>query len=209
VSYIAEKNRFSWLLEEQAAERRDLWDQEVARTESSLGSLVPGWLLVVPRRQMLSLREATMAEQDELLSLVNVLADRLSVFGGDVYAFEHGSAHIGSLSGCGVDQAHLHVVPLPFDLVSVASQAGDVAWKRVSALSLTELPPHREYVGVWRVEDGSGVVGTVSHPVSQWMRRRIATQLGIEEEWNYRTNPKTENIRRTLDALHQRIPPTK
>jgi len=185
------------------------WDQEVARSPTfsalpSLGSLVPGWLLIVPRRPMLSLRELTPVERAELGEFHVELATRLSGFPGEVYAFEHGSARVGSLMGCGVDQAHLHLVPLPFDLVRVASSdaaSGEIEWVPAESNPMSKLPDAGEYISVWRVGTSAGAVGRVVRPVSQWMRRLIASELGVLGQWDYRTNPQTEIIRETLEQI--------
>lgn len=168
----------------------------------SLGALVPGWVLVIPRRPMVSLREMTRNEREELVSLIASTQTEMSVFGSPVYAFEHGSGRHGSQTGCGLDHAHLHLVPLVFDLVELAtSQADEITWKHVPHLPMVELPTAGEYVTVWKAENGAGAIGTLHKPVSQWMRRVIAHELGAEAQWDYRTNPQTANIRTTVNAL--------
>ena len=44
-----------------------------------------------------------------------------------VTMFEHGASHTGSIMGCGVDHAHVHLVPLDFNLAEEAvSELGRV-----------------------------------------------------------------------------------
>ena len=207
---MIEKSRFHWLLSGEVADVRNPWDEEVKGTRSfavmpSLGSLVPGWLLVVPRRPLVSLRDLDESETDELIALVGEVSKDLKDFAGTVFAFEHGSARRGSLAGCGVDQAHLHLVPLCFDLVEYASSRpqGGVAWTLVERMSLTSLPSEGEYIAVWQVDSGKGAIGTVKRPVSQWMRRLIAGKLGIDQQWDYRTNPQMDNILETVEKLRR------
>lgn len=208
MSQLPVNNRFKWLTAPEAYAACELWDVEVSGSGSfavvpSLGSLVAGWVLIVPRRPMVSLREVTNAERLELINLHESLLHQLAPDGQNIYAFEHGSGHHGSVMGCGVDQAHLHLVPLPFDLVQLAASqpSPEVAWRLVDDIPLTNLPDTGEYIAVWRVGIGTGAIGTVRHPVSQWMRRLIARELGVEENWDYRTNPQTENIRKTVEAF--------
>lgn len=213
VSQASYQARFGWLFDRREGALRELWDEEIRASRSfvavpSLGSLVPGWLLIVPRRRMLSLRDLDPTERAELMALQLSLAQELQVFGGTVFAFEHGTSQRGSVTGCGVDQAHLHLVPLDFDLIdlvmSVASS--EVEWETVCGSPLTRLPSTSEYVSVWQPGSEAAAIGTVKKPVSQWMRRLVARKLGIEEEWNYRTSPKMENIRRTVETLRRTIP---
>jgi hypothetical protein len=156
---------------------------------------------------MLSLRDLTGAERTELIDLQDSLAGDLRVFEPRIFAFEHGSDHRGSVLGCGVDQAHLHLVPLPFDLVEMARAECDdeVEWQSVCGMPLMSLPHEGEYVAVWQAGTEGGAIGFVKKPVSQWMRRLIARQLGIGEEWNYRTNLQTKKIRRTVDTLRRSV----
>lgn len=216
VNQIIVNDRFSWLNAPVDGQSRPLWDTELRSSDSfvvvpSLGSLVPGWLLVVPRRPIISLRELSLIERDEMIELVRQMTADMHVFAKAVYAFEHGSGYLGSATGCGLDHAHLHLVPLDFDLVKAATTDGPttIEWEFVDRIPLMVLPPMGEYVSLWRADEGAGVLGTVRKPISQWMRRLIARQLGIDEEWNYRKNPQMENIQATVDALRPRAPSTK
>jgi diadenosine tetraphosphate (Ap4A) HIT family hydrolase len=175
----------------------------------SLGALVPGWSLVIPRRPLLNLSGLQAPERENLLALVSEFARDLGVFGDPVYAFEHGSSMSGSVVGCGVEQAHLHVVPLPFDLVEAVTtdSSADVTWTRTAAIPLNELPTATDYVAVWRLDTGAGVVGALATPVSQWVRRVIARELGVEAEWDYRTNPQMMNVKKTVAELRAQRQP--
>ena len=214
VSQAIKTSRFSWVYEGGDAASPHSYDEVLRATANyvvvpSLGALVPGWSLVIPRRPLLNFRDLPVGDREDLLSLVSDLAADLSGFGRPVYAFEHGSAQSGSIVGCGVEQAHLHVVPLPFDLVRAveADTSAHVTWTRTAAIPLAELPAVADYVVVWRVDDGAGVVGALRRPVSQWVRRVIARELGVEAEWDYRTNPQMMNIKRTVDEMRvQRQP---
>lgn len=204
VVQVTEKKRFSWLTGMVGAVPGGPWDVELCGTERfaavpSLGSLVPGWTLIVPRHPMLSLRELSESARQELLELHERVAGTVATF-GTPFAFEHGSALAGSVMGCGVDQAHLHVVPLEFDLLQLALGSSDeeISWARTSESPLTKLPEEGEYICIWKVGRTDGAVGSVRNPVSQWMRRVIAQQLGMDAQWNYRTSPHLKNIQKTI-----------
>ena len=208
---MSDNTRFAWVMDDSMARSGALWDREILRTERfvampSAGSLVAGWTLVVPRRSMLNLSQTTAEERQELDAIANSIADRLGKVGQEVYFFEHGSCAIGSLTGCGVDQAHLHIVPLSFDLISAATARtdGGIAWRaaRETAPPFAALPVEGEYVALWSRSDSRTMVGAVTEPVSQWIRRVIADELGIGTEWNYRSHPQLGQVRKTLALLH-------
>ena len=207
---MGENTRFAWITDDTRPRSEALWDHEILRTEQfvavpSAGSLVVGWTLVVPRRSMLNLSELDMEEREELNAIATRIADQLGTLGEEVYFFEHGSRAVGSLTGCGVDQAHLHIVPLPFDLIAAATartKAG-IVWRdaREPAPALDALPIDGEYVALWSRNDHRPMIGEVTEPVSQWIRRVIADELGIGAEWNYQTHPHLNQVRETLALL--------
>lgn len=209
---MSDNTRFAWITDDSMPRSEALWDREILRTERfvavpSAGSLVAGWTLVVPRRPMLNLSQITSEERQELGSIATSIANRLGEGGQEVYFFEHGSRVVGSLTGCGVDQAHLHIVPLPFDLIAAATARTDagITWRAApdTALPLDSLPAEGEYIALWSKGDRRTMIGAVKEPVSQWIRRVIADELGIGAEWNYRTHPQPNRVRETLALLRR------
>lgn len=201
--------RFSFILDPAAGQQHRPENRIILETPSfavvpSLGSLVPGWLLVVPKRPLLNCGRLTECERDELTVLVADLRQRLKVFPGQVFAFEHGSSEFGTASGCGVDQAHLHVVPLSFDVIEAARDRPDVSWNVCDRQTVGESiarAPVGEYLLMHNCETGLGALGQPDRPTSQWVRRVIATELGRAADWNYRTHEGHANIAETLDRL--------
>jgi len=200
--------RFSWITGGNTPLTAQPWDIEVLGNAEfavvpSMGSLVPGWLLAVPRAAKLNLSGLSVAHRMSLSRLIDQASTALKGLPGEVYCFEHGSVRRGSLAGCGVDQAHLHIVPLEFDLVAAAKLDGNIDWADLDAKNdpLTQLPKDGEYIAIWRRSDGVGLVGKPQEPTSQWVRRVIAHSLGASEEWNYRTHPQNLNVQATLAVL--------
>lgn len=164
----------------------------------SLGSLVPGWMLLVPRRPMPTLSLMNLEERQSLAALRTDLSGRLGLYGQTVYAFEHGGSS-GSLASCGVDQAHLHLVPLEFDLLQ-AARRHDLSWRpSVSIHELVEADTGgREYLFAERA--GVSLMGFPEAPMSQWFRRVIAQACGVEE-WDYKRNPNLKQLEATAVEL--------
>jgi diadenosine tetraphosphate (Ap4A) HIT family hydrolase len=207
---MGDNTRFAWVMDDSIPRSEALWDREILRTERfvavpSAGSLVAGWTLVVPRRQMLNLSRTNIEEREELYAIATRIADRLGTRGQEVYFFEHGSRAVGSLTGCGVDQAHLHIVPLPFDLIAAATKRTEagIVWRDAheTVSPLDALPAEGEYVALWSRGDHRTMIGAVTEPVSQWIRRVIADELGIGAEWNYRSHPHLNRVQETLALL--------
>lgn len=199
--------RFAWIMDESIPRSEALWDREILRTERfvavpSAGSLVAGWTLVVPRRPMLNLALANSEERRELDAIATDIANRLGENGQEVYFFEHGSRAVGSLTGCGVDQAHLHIVPLPFDLIAAVTARSEsgIVWREIreTETPFDALPEAGEYIALWSRGGRRTMIGAVTQPVSQWTRRVIADELGIGAEWDYRNFPQLNRVQETL-----------
>ncbi len=207
---MTQSTRFAWITDESIPRSGAESDREILRTERfvavpSVGALVPGWTLVVPRRPLRNLSEATPHERTELAEIADTISRGIGLHGENVFCFEHGSRKAGSLTGCGVDQAHLHIVPLAFNLIEAAARHtdGSIVWEgpRIAMAPLDMLPRHGEYVALWRNSDRLTMIGKVRYPISQWVRRVIADELGIGSEWNYRTHPQSRNVDLTLAML--------
>src|SRR4051794_15575331 len=83
----------------------------------SVGPLVPGHVLICPRRHARSFAVLTAAETAEAALMLRTVERRLlDVFGGPVQFFEHGSAPVGTAVACSVEHAHVHALPAAPDL---------------------------------------------------------------------------------------------
>jgi len=167
-------------------------------------------MLIVPRRPMLSLRELYSEEWDELNNFSRQIASALEVFPGAPYLFEHGNTVLGGPVGCGVDQAHLHLVPLAFDLFDAIAVSADsnLEWTDHAEVAnfASAIPDVGEYVAVWRPRDGRGLGGKMREPRSQWIRRVIAEKLGRGHLWDYKAHPEVQNLLETVKAMDTAFP---
>ncbi len=96
-------------------------------------------------------------------------------------------------------------MPLSFDLIAEATaRANDgIDWHNAKELgpALDLLPAESEYVALWSRGDRRPIIGEVTKPVSQWIRRLIADKLGIGAEWDYRSHPHRDRAQETLALL--------
>lgn len=119
---------------------------------------------------------------------------------GPTVSFEHGPALAGSATGCGVDQAHLHIVPVqPEAFQQVVSPLQ--RWLPTSVHLPHELrPPDVDYL--WY--EAGGTAASLAFPEqteSQFFRCAVAAAAGRPHAWDYRLYPFLENVRTTQDAL--------
>lgn len=193
-----------------SAGSRDFWNHPLLETPNfsvipSLGSLVEGWVLIVPKGHFICMGELPPKLWHEMKNLKRTVAASLMEHYGDVCAFEHGPNAPNRQVGCGVDHAHLHLVPIPLriDLAGAARRflpAGTLwspadfescrmAFSRGEDYLFIEQP-----LGVSHIVTGTALGGQI-------FRKAIATQIGITEEFNWREHPHLETVSRTIHKM--------
>ena len=198
-------SRFSWLTDGATCSERPEWDRVLFETEEfaaipSLGSLVAGWMLIVPKRKIENLSMLTHKERLALVSFTKLVEANLKQFGGHIYKFEHGGS-TGSVISCGVDQAHLHIVPLNFDLFNSARTSKEMQWKECESQydPWTEVPKKSEYLLMY--DNSQAFIGGLNIKTSQWFRKLIAQKLNCAEQWDYKFHPNYCIIQQTVKRL--------
>lgn len=176
----------------------------------TLGSLLPGWLLVTSKSHYLCMGAIPMALVDELKEVVELAAGWIGSTFGPATIFEHGPSKPGLTIGCGIDHAHLHVVALGFSLVDRALRAPELAglpWEasRPDFSSLASL--HNAGQSYLYVQEprGEQVHCSPNTLPRQFLRQIIAKELGMFEQFDYRLHPHAENVRTTVSNLQAAI----
>jgi hypothetical protein len=131
------------------------------------------------------------------------LAEQVGSRFGEVCVFEHGPAFEGRKVGCTVDHAHLHVVPLAFDLESAASQfmPDDAAWSTASWNQCREAHLARRDYLYFEQPLGWGRISIHSNFGSQVFRKAIASQIGRPNDFNWREFPELDTVAKTISVL--------
>lgn len=173
---------------------------------ASIGALIEGWSLIVPREHCLSLRNHF--GREAFVSFTQAVLKRVEFEYGRAIIFEHGPNHCGSLTGCGTDHAHLHVVPAQFPLASMLEVTGISKWRRARASEISNLANDSEYLFLSETPshvDPIGFFKLVTDPSSQFFRKAIANSIGRESVADYRQFPHLESSLRTRERLANAI----
>jgi ATP adenylyltransferase len=193
-----------------SADSPEFWNKPLFETKNfavvpSLGSLVQGWVMVVPKAHVVcagALSDSLANEMQRLTTEISAIVTRSF---GEVCVFEHGPSTWRKSTGCSVDHAHLHIVPVDFNLAAAA---------------LSFMPENSSWVaGDWRacrnaylqgadylyIEQpvGFGRIATHAEFASQVFRKAIAQRLGIIGEFSWRDFPKFEVAASTVRAWSQ------
>lgn len=166
----------------------------------SVGALVPGWLLIVPKQHELNLAGLPPEAMAELAGLRDRAVRYLRQRVGPVVQFEHGPARIGLSAGCGVDHAHLHVVPTDVDLLTGAMAfRPDLRWDAVPSLAAARpaVMGGLSYLFLRDQADRGWLTCGPDLP-SQFFRRLIAHAVGKPEQHDWKSFPCPGNIEETV-----------
>lgn len=187
------------------------WDQPIFYSTNfvaipSLGSLVEGWLLVVPRKYALCVGALEDGLFDELQDFTDHVSGHLQSVYGPVTLFEHGPSHRHSQVGCGVDYAHLHLVPLPTScslIDGALALAPHLEWTRTLGLRDTRRYYDRgcPYLYLEQPVGTRPVIASSSRIPSQLFRKVIAANLGRPDEYDWKLYPEHEQIAAGLERL--------
>jgi hypothetical protein len=172
----------------------------------SLGGFIEGWLLVVPRRHDLNLRQLPAEYRSEFDRLVQRTHNRLRDLYGPTIAFEHGPRCIGDPAGCTVDHAHLHVVPFGAAIREAVEAEAGGALHLESVRSLFESVPGHDHESYIFLEEPSGerYLGFASNIQSQLVRRVLARSRGRGRNFDWREDLALESVSRTVAAVTPR-----
>lgn len=174
----------------------------------TLGSIIPNWLLILPRRHAVSFRDWRTDTNIDPIRLVDEALAAFDIEADQAIWFEHGPAAPDSVVGCGVDHAHLHVLinaPFSFDTFAAWSMArSPVDWYSCPAAgAYAGLAASGSYLLAGSNGDAMAA-GHVEIVGSQFFRRVIAELVGRPNQWNYKTHAHMENVRRTVTTFTQK-----
>jgi diadenosine tetraphosphate (Ap4A) HIT family hydrolase len=170
----------------------------------TLSPLSAGHVLVLPYRHVSNLAALPPTARLELLSCAESVSKRIiESFGPTLYFFEHGVSASGM--ACGIDHAHLHILPLSTDSA------------RLVELRIETDYPSNDYGGLGQVLSlanqsqpgayllhGPGLdslrISFSDQIPSQYMRRMIA---GIDQKvgWDWKLLTSREEFLSTCNAL--------
>jgi ATP adenylyltransferase len=198
--------RFAALMADGAC-ARPVYDEVLFETHGcvvtpTLGSILPNWLLVVPRASAINFARLRLTGAAEPSHLVEAILAKFEIALGRAIWFEHGPSAGGSLVGCGVDQAHLHLlIDAPFsfqDFVREAKQASGLEWDRGFAqTAYRSLKTDMSYL-LAAEADRAAVAQNVENVGSQFFRRVVAKLIHKPEVWDYRSHAHLNNVRETI-----------
>lgn len=172
----------------------------------TIGSLVEGWLLVATKKHCICMGALEEELVQELQEFKHLVINALSDCYGDIAAFEHGPSQEQQAAGCGVDHAHLHLVPTMCALRSSLASfyENTLDWNRVSQVQgpSTCFAAGKSYLYCEQKGDDAYVLTDTSIK-SQSFRRVLAEHIGLPDHYNWREHPYLHNAAQTVQTIQE------
>jgi diadenosine tetraphosphate (Ap4A) HIT family hydrolase len=169
------------------------------------GAMVEGWILIISKRHVPAMGALTLEELSELNELFGKMRHLIKSVYGAAVVFEHGPICGGTTFGCGIDHAHFHIVPIKNQLIPLVEKAleGSPNWTTVENVQDLSIVYSMGIPYLYISENGSdrGYVAGLLNVPSQFMRRVIASELGIPSLYDYKEHKFRSNVVSTLRQL--------
>lgn len=185
-----------------------IYDTKICESESFLvvpvlGSIIEGYILIISKQHINSMAELKQQELRELNSLINLLGELAKkAYGVIPTLFEHGTppAEAKMASQSSIYHAHMHLIPYEFKSSNeIIEESGMQLFNGIEDL-------HRFIGGgyvYYRKHWGQEYITVNEILPSQYMRRKLADEVGKFNEWNWRAYPFIENVEKTISTYQQ------
>ncbi len=161
----------------------------------SKGSLVVGYLLILPKIHITSINELTDLQKKELISLIKKYRNHFyTKFNNYPIIFEHGTSRQDSNSSSSITHAHLHIVNHNF--INESKIINQLKFEQVNE-NLFFKDMNKSYIS-YISPDFNFYITYDFKGVSQQMRIYIAEDLNIQDKYNWKISNFENNIIETI-----------
>ncbi len=138
-----------------------------------------------------------------MLEMKDFLCSALQEIYGNVCLFEHGPSRENLKLGCGVDHAHLHLVPIQFDISTAVSPflPKDIIWSNAGLSQCQATFAQGEDYLYFEQPIGSGHIAVNQNLGSQLFRRAIASRVDTFSQFNWKEYPQLPNVSATINKV--------
>jgi len=179
--------------------RRIIMGSPQFRIVPTLGQIVEGHLLIVPKVHCCALADLPGEQISEFSSLHRKVRSILESTYDQCVCFEHGVRNAGD-GGCGIDHAHLHAVPVAAEGV-LATLEQEFQGTRIDSFeTITHVVPEGSSYLFFEDASGARLVFPASKLPSQYMRKLVAESIG-KSVWDWRNSRCERELIATIQTL--------
>ena len=186
-----------------APESRIVLDSAAFIAMPSLGQIVDGYTILCSREHVPSIGASLFrAPVSELVEAIDQVRKRMKIiYGKDVVLFEHGCGKHNLQLGCGVNHAHLHIVPVAVDF-STDRRVSRLNWLRCDIHDLEAFAGSDSGYLFYTNPSGQGFASHETDGVpSQFFRQIVADLVLKPDEWDWRAFPYPERVATAVLAM--------
>lgn len=174
--------------------KRELLTSKTFLVFPSVGALVPGHILIVPKRHITAMAHLTESELTELKDLVKFLAKMLAeIYGKKIILMEHGTLLNRCNSGACVSHAHFHLMPCEISLLHF------VQFNRIK-VDIDKL--NREQIKIdyllYSDDCDSFFYSEADSIISQYFRKEIFERMNLTGYWNWVIDQRINEMMQTI-----------
>jgi len=164
----------------------------------SVGALVPGHLLIAPKRHITAMANLNIDELSELKGVINELKKLLSIiYDEKIVLMEHGTLNSRISSGACVDHAHIHILPSNVML----SHSINEEKKAISIAQLNNIKYIENDYLLYSDDCENYFYSVVKKITSQYFRKVIFDNGNLEGHWNWVIDHRIQTMVVTIDDI--------
>lgn len=186
---------------------RPIFQNDKFMAISTVGALINGWVLIIPKNHCYSMREyySNPCFIDFVNNVIKILSKK---YNKEILAFEHGANKFGSLTACGTNHAHLHLVPFYKSILAESNE--ELSFRNVNFDKIKDHVDNNEYLlysDIYNndITQSEFYIHDLKTPMSQFFRKVIANQLCIPEKFNYKENLNLNIAEQTYNELFEEV----
>lgn len=171
---------------------------------ADVAPLVEGHCLIIPINHYASLAQCPPSTQDEIHTLIRRVSKVLfQVYNNGVIVFEHGQCVEKTNEGCGINHAHLHILPLPSSNLEIAREYYTF-FKLDNLEDLTSYVGDQSYLLIQSPSTGTEVL-LINEPPPQILRKLVSKKLPCKVDWNWHDQIILAKMAFTKDRVYKSI----
>ncbi len=172
----------------------------------TVGCYIEGYVLAVNKQHYLSLYQCDFKSQKEFLDLINIMKNTFKkVYKCNMIYFEHGTIQ-REYSSCSVEHVHIHFIPFNKLVWNQFSSLYNPEYFKITNLNefnnVIEFNKLSSYLLFSDIDCNTYIIkpDKIKYP-SQFFRKFISNQFGINEKWDWKKEFYIKNMCKTYNKL--------
>lgn len=167
----------------------------------SLGSLVEGYILIVPKEHICCTSNISVDIIDEYNIIIEKYRNLFKeIYGRYPIVFEHGTLNTSERSASSVVHGHTHIVNHNYK--NEKEILDKLNMNKIN--SILDIDKNNNYI-YYKSPNGTNYITYDFEPISQIMRLFIAKDLGIKDKYNWKLYRFDDNIKKTINKLKDKV----